>query len=51
MHNGMNVQASLKKNHIDIYIYIYIDDMLVKSESQDNHLTRLKVTFQLMRQY
>jgi len=36
---------------IDKFMHIYIDDIVVKSSSKDDHLERLRLSFERMRKY
>ncbi|KAL2251241.1 UNVERIFIED_CONTAM: Retrovirus-related Pol polyprotein from transposon [Sesamum indicum] len=39
------------KDHIGSTMEVYVDDMLVKSKKEDDHLTNLRTTFDIMRSY
>ena len=38
-------------DQIGIYVEVYVDDMLVKSKENEDHITDLKETFQVLRSY
>ncbi|KAL2240234.1 UNVERIFIED_CONTAM: Retrovirus-related Pol polyprotein from transposon [Sesamum indicum] len=39
------------KDHIGSTMEVYVDDMLVKSKKEDDHLTNLRTAFDIMRSY
>lgn len=39
------------KDHIDRTIEVYVDNMLVKSKSRQDHIGELRETFEILRKY
>jgi len=45
------VMNSMFRDFIENFMQVYIDDIVVKSSSEDRHLDHLCISFERMRQY